>query len=130
MKIKVYFLYNSTKVDYNDYDEDIDDYRPTTTHTKSIEVQEIESKNIERAFSLEDGDGDECGSYSNNIFLITDEKGSVLWDNDYKDIGFNPSDIKNKSQEQIQEMFNNRITNRNEIIEQRKKMLIEICKNK
>lgn len=60
MKLKVYFLH-------------IDNSK------ESLKMELYDDVDIYKAFEKEDGDGDETGSWSNSVYLITDYKGNVLY---------------------------------------------------
>lgn len=85
-KIIVHYKECSTKVT-----EGSDDYENPTYSTsgKNTITKEIFShKDIDKAFEKEDGDGDETGSWSKSIFLITDESGTILLDVDERILNY------------------------------------------
>ncbi len=77
-RIVVYYKYNSTTNELCFDDDDERGYNKTTSSNK-VEIKTFNHKDIQKAFDEEDGDGDECGSWSRNIIMITDEKNKMLW---------------------------------------------------
>ena len=90
-KLTVYFKYTQ-HTNHSEPDEENEqlDHCWTTTSSK-LEKKQYAIETIQDAFEQEDGDGDETGSWENQIILITDNKGNILFD---------PFDYKNTLQDQ------------------------------
>ena len=79
-KLNVYFRITQEK-NHIEADEENDNLDHCwTTVRKELEMKQFSTDNIQKAFDEEDGDGDETGSWSKGILLITNEKGTILYD--------------------------------------------------
>ncbi len=75
---KVYYMYSREEIKIVENEDDT-----TSTYFnqyKKIRVVDYDLKFIGKAFEKEDGDGDDTGSYADQIILITDNKGAVYYD--------------------------------------------------
>jgi len=77
-KIIVYYKFNSTSIELC-FDDDEERGCPKTTGSNTVEIKHFPHEDIQKAFDYEDGDGDDCGSWSRNIIMIVDEKNNMLW---------------------------------------------------
>ena len=75
--VLVYFKVSQTKI----IEESDNEERPYWRHESSskIETKAFPSDKIEDAFNEQDGDGDDSGSWSKDIFLITKQDGTILY---------------------------------------------------
>lgn len=112
-KIIVYYKFNSTtRETYYDNDE-----MPCekTSGSNKVEIEHFEHQDINKAFDKEDGDGDDCGSWSRNIIMVTDEKNNLLW---------YPQSVWNKLKNRYQKAENKELSKMyDEMLERAKDMI-------
>lgn len=77
-QIKVYFVEDSTTIQEHSDDEERPYY--TESSNSRLVIKTMSHKNVQDAFDSEDGDGDECGSWSISVLMITNDKGRILLD--------------------------------------------------
>lgn len=75
--IKVYFLEENTRL----WEESDDEERPLgcRSSTTKLNMECYFNYKVREAFNSQGADGDDTGSWSRNILIITDEKDNVLW---------------------------------------------------
>lgn len=76
--IVAYYQYHQTSIELCFDDEEERGY-PKTSGSSTIEIKNFKHEEIQKAFDEEDGDGDDCGSWSRNIIMITDTTNKLLW---------------------------------------------------